>query len=77
VVWLVCRDYQAIHLRFHATGECGRNATKFSRSNRAKRLALREPECSDGTRRAVEALWPSRPPVRRGAQGPEQVKATY
>src|SRR5262249_56763778 len=36
---------------------------EVSRSNRAKRLALREPERSAGIRLVVEALWPSHEPV--------------
>jgi len=34
-------------------------------------------ESARGTRLAVEALWPSREPVRRQAQGPEQAEATW
>src|ERR1700693_4995288 len=40
-----------------------RNATKFREVDRAKRLALWEPERNDGIRRSVEASLPSRAPV--------------
>ena len=42
-----------------------RNTTKLREVHRAKRLALREPERSEGIRRAVEPGVASREPVRR------------
>ena len=45
------------------------------RLNEQSRLELREPERSEGIRRAVEPLWASRDPVAN-ARFPEQAKAT-
>jgi len=65
-------------------------ARGVSRGNRGRSLAPRERRRREGSRRTIEALWPSRPPVReRGpdlneitrsggarAQDPEQAEAT-
>jgi hypothetical protein len=52
-----------------------RRATEFRELRRAKRIARREPERSEGIKAAVEAALPSRRPVPEG-QIPSQEKAT-
>ena len=52
-----------------------RRVTEFREFGRAKRIARREPERSEGIRAAVEAASRSRGPVPEG-QSPSQAEAT-